>query len=226
MNPMKRSLLLAGIVAALVMAGCGDDEKGDPPEKLPPAEGGSTTPRPAPEPLAPTPEPAPADTVEGLADEFMVQLDQLGSAFATVSDADSASKVAEITPLATAAFKSIVLRLEKLEVPPKALRDTISVELKARQEKMARKLGGQEDFLNGLDAAVRPIVEKSMKEFSLTMEEIAPVVAKYFQESADPPTAPPPPEPVDPQVAPSEPMPPPSEPTPAPSKPATPPEQE
>ncbi|MFP6880325.1 MAG: hypothetical protein VCA34_05215, partial [Roseibacillus sp.] len=67
--------------------------------------------------------------------------------------------------------------------------------------------------------AVRPIVEKSMKEFSSTMEEIAPVVAKYFQESADPPTPPPPPEPVD---SPGEP----SEPTPAPSKPATPPEQE
>ena len=230
---MKRTLRLAGIVAALVVAGCGDDEKGDPPEKPPPAEGGSGTPPPAPEPLAPTPEPAPADTVERVADEFMVQLDQLGRAFAKVTDAESASKVAEITPLATAAFKSIALRLEKLEVPPKALRDIISAELKTREEKMARKLGGQEDFLNSLDAAVRPIVEKSMKEFSSTMEEIAPVVAKYLRESADPPTSPPLPAPVDPPVAPSEPtpppsqpVPPPSEPTPAPSNPATPAEQE
>ena len=205
---MNRTVNLAGLMIAFLVAGCGDEEK----DNSSPSGNGSPVSvkipdraSPAPAPLqTPAPDVVPPDTVESLADQFMIQLDQVARAFQSVKDESSANKMAEVIPLALAEFLSIASRMEQLPVPSQAVKERISAEMETREEEMARALGGQEDFLNKLDPAIRPTVEKGMKDFNSTMESIGSLMTKYFLVENDTPPPPPPSDPLlVPETAPS-----------------------
>lgn len=198
---MKRTVSLVGLMIAFFVAGCGDEENENSSASGDGSPASAKTPDPAtsgPGPATPVPAPevVPPDTVESLADQFMRQLDQVARAFQSVKDESSAKKMAEVIPLALAEFLSIASRMEKLPVPSQAVKERISAEMETREEEMAHALGGQEDFLNKLDPAIRPTVEKGMKEFNSTMESIGPMMTKYFSVENDTPPPPPPPDPL------------------------------
>ncbi len=229
---MNRTVSLAGLMIAFLVAGCGVEER----ENSSPSGDGSPASVKTPDPASPAPLPTPApdvvppDTVERLADQFMLQLDQVARAFQSVKDESSANKMAEVIPLALAEFLSIASRMEQLPVPSQVVKERISAEMETREEEMARALGGQEDFLNKLDPAIRPTVEKGMKEFNSTMESIGSLMTKYFSVENDTPPPPPPSDPLlVPETAPSpasEPELSPEAPAPAPLDPGNPPATE
>ncbi len=229
---MNRTVSLAGLTIAFLVASCGDEEKGTPSASGDGSPASVKTPGPAPRTPMPLPTPAPdvvpPDTVESLADQFMLQLDQVARAFQSVKDDSSTNKMAEVIPLALTEFLSIASRMEQLPVPSQVVKERINAEMETREEEMARALGGQEEFLNKLDPAIRPTVEKSMKEFNFTMESIGSMMTKYFSVEND--TSPPPSDPIlVPETAPSpapEPELSPETPAPSPLDPGTPPATE
>ena len=193
---MKRTVSLAGLMIAFFVASCGDEGQEDSSASVEGSSASAKTPDPATPAPTPAPEVVPPDTVESLADQFMLHLDQVARAFQSVQDESSANKMAEVIPLALAEFLSIASRMEKLPVPSQAVKERISAEMETREEEMAHALGGQEEFLNKLDPAIRPTVEKGMKEFNSTMESIGPLMTKYFSVENDTPPPPPPSDPL------------------------------
>lgn len=185
---MKKSLLMSLMAAAVLAAGCGEKKESDPSSQ----NRGPSLEEPAPLPgsrAAPAPAPGP-ETVESLADEFGMQLEQMARAMQGVKDAASAEKAAEIISLVSGEFRSIVERLQKLEIPGEDVKRRINEKMEERQEAMARSLGDQEAFMDNLPGEARPIVEKAMEGFMATMNELHPVMADYFEveeESEEPP---------------------------------------
>ena len=208
-KPMEKNLFRAGMLAAIFMASCG--EKKEEPTKLknepqpakseprgrPPAPKPAPTPTPTPTPVpAPLPDPAPApkaDTAEDLSDEFGAQLDLLAQAMKAVKDTASAGQAAEVVALVSSEMKSIAGRLEKLDVPPDEVRRRIHEKMEKLQNKMVDTLGEWEEFIKSVPPEAGTIVEEALARFMVTMGEVRPITARYFevQEAKDPPIPPP-----------------------------------
>lgn len=210
---------------ALLLVGCGD-EKESPENESANTPASVPSPDSGPSPLA-SPDPAATvdsvDSVEGLFREFLEQLDAFAKALGEVEDEVTAKKVELVAPLAADELNSIGERLQKLPPPPANVRARIHAELETSQAKMARSLGGWEEFLSNLDPVLLPTVKPAMEQFGTAMNGFGPIMAKYFMVEQEAPIPPPPtdlnalpvPDPVVPAPAPA-PAPSP-EPTPAPA---------
>ena len=140
-----------------------------------------------------------ADTVEGLAEEYLGQIDEFAVALAESDDTAGAQALAGLSPLAVNKLHAIARRLEALAVPEPATREAISRQIESHQEELERSLGSREDFFGRLAPSLRPTVENAMGEFTNALGEVAPVIQQYFSAEMK---SPPPPEPGAPSGSP------------------------